>query len=362
METGNKVRLADYVASYLFNKGLDVVSMVCAGSAAILNDAFYKNSKFQIIHSFRESNCAYHAIGYSKYTRKTGLINIAGGVCAAIVAPQVMIAQLDKVPLLVISGSVALNQNIYYLKQKHNIKNKSYQGIQDGNNIDLFKSITKYCVQVQDSADIRYELENCLHYCQEGIPGPTFLEIPGDIQGEMINPEELTNVKFGLDSNIGKNFKNFLEEWEINSFRAQIEELKELINKSKKPIILAGNGIATSNTRKELANFAEKYQIPIVFTFLACDLVEYENLFYISTIGIKGGSRAGNWALNQADLVIVLGSSLPHGVVGYNKDLFCSKAKLVVVDKNIDEHKIWTDRISLNINYDLKRFFENILK
>lgn len=350
----NKIRVADFVAQFLYEKGLNTISMVCAGSSAILNDAFYKHGKYQIIHSFRESNCAYHAIGYAKYTRKIGLINVAGGICGAIIVPQILISHLDKVPLLVISGSVALNQNIYYLKQKHNIKNKSYQGIQDGNNMEIVKSITNYSVQIQKPEDIKYELEKCLFFCQNPIPAGVFLEIPGDIQGAMINPEELKEFSYELI--IDKLSENSI--YHIDN-QNKLIKLKELLN-SKKPIILAGNGCQISNSRRELKLFAEKYQIPIVSTFLGTDLIEYDHPLYISSVGIKGG-RSGNWALNQSDLILCLGSSLPNGTVGYDNNLFAPQAKLIVVDKNPEEHKIWEDRIELNINCDLREFFKYML-
>jgi acetolactate synthase-1/2/3 large subunit len=196
---------------------------------------------------------------------------------------------------------------------------------------------------VTDPNTIAFHLEKAFHICSSGRPGPVWLDIPMDIQGAFINEYDLIH------------FNNEPIKYENINY----EKFISLLSTAKRPIIVAGYGIYLSNTQKQFKKFVEKYQIPVTFTYLGIDLLPSNHPQYVGRLGTKG-DRAGNFAIQNSDLVISLGSSLSVSVTGFQYDTFAREAKIIVVDIDSNEHKKGTIRVDHEINQCLKDFFDNM--
>jgi acetolactate synthase-1/2/3 large subunit len=334
----NKVRVSDYIAKFLEERGIKYVFTVTGGGAMFLNDGIAKSKKIKGIFNNHEQASAMAAVGYTKLNNEISVVMPTTGCGGTNTITGVLDAWQDSNKVVFISGNVkskeTTNLTITPLRKF---------GVQEANIVEIVKSITKYAEMVIDPNTIAYHLEKAFHICSSGRPGPVWLDIPMDVQGAFVNEEDLTH--FIPDS--------------INHEKLDYEKFFSLLSSAKRPIIVAGYGIYLSNTQKLFKEFVEKYKIPVTFTYLGVDLLSSDHPQYIGRLGTKG-DRAGNFAVQNSDLVISLGSSLSVSVTGFQYETFARDAKIIVVDIDKNEHKKGTIRIDHEINQCLVDFFENM--
>ena len=343
-----KIRVVDYIAEFIHDKlAITKVYTLTGGGAMFLNDCVAKHPNLEGVYNHHEQACAMASVGDAKYTNGFAVSFLTTGCGATNAITGLLDAWQDNVKCFFISGQV---------KRKETSSNSSTElrqfGIQEANIISIVKSLTKYAVMINDPNDIAYHLEKAKFLAENGRPGPIWLDIPLDVQGAIIETDQL------------KHFDYDLENQSINKSESQIEKIaqfEDLLKKSTRPIVLAGNGIRLGNAIDNLLEFIQKYQIPVVSSYLAIDLIDNNDPLYVGTVGIKG-DRAGNFALQNSDLVIAIGNRLSIGVTGFEYKLFAREARLVVVDIDPKEHQKNTVNIDLFINEDAKKFFENIFE
>jgi acetolactate synthase-1/2/3 large subunit len=338
-----KIRVADYVVKFLENRLISHVFMVTGGGAMFLNDGIAKSKKIQGVFNHHEQASAMAALGYSKVDNEIAVVIPTTGCGGTNTITGLLDAWQDSNKVVFISG------NVKYKETTHEMDLPLRKlGVQEANIVSIVKPITKYSKMVNNPLDIRKVLEEAFYECENGRPGPVWIDIPMDIQAALIEEKELIGFKKESRKTRKVNFsiiENYLE-------------------KSKRPIILAGYGIHLSNTRNKFVEFLEKYNIPSVFTYGGTDLIPYNNKLHIGKIGIKG-DRPGNFALQNADLIIVLGSSLNIPVIGYEYELFGRDSKIICVDIDEFEHKKKTIKPDEIINChldDFFNFFENEIR
>lgn len=340
----NKIRVADYVADFVADVlGVSTIFTVTGGGAMFLNDAFGNHSKLNCIYNHHEQASAMSAVGYAKHSVGYGVACFTTGCGSTNSITGVLDAWQDSTPLLCISGQVKRKETTY----NTDVCLRQF-GVQEANIVEIVKSITKYAVMINDPEDIAYELEKAVYLGANGRPGPVWIDIPLDVQGAWIDPAQLRHFKAENESII---FPSIPEAKDISA-------LESLLSSSKRPIIIAGNGIRLSNTEKKFVNYVERYQIPVVFSYLSIDLIPSSHSLAIGRLGAKG-DRAGNFSVQNADLVLVLGSRLSVALTGFEYDLFAREAKVVVVDIDSEEHRKNTVNIDLMIEADLRDFFES---
>jgi acetolactate synthase-1/2/3 large subunit len=205
--------------------------------------------------------------------------------------------------------------------------------------------MTKYSIFLEKAEDIAYEIEKCVYECLNGRPGPCWINIPSDLANTLINSEELRHFQIPLG------VPN-----EPNWIRYTKEILTDL-QTYQRPLTLAGNGIGCSDTQPQLKQFIEKYQLPLVTTFLGLDFINHDHPLNIGRIGIKG-NRAANFALQNANYLLILGCSLTVPHIGYILDQFAPKAKKVAIDIDSEVHKKDFVKLDKIINCDLRDFFK----
>jgi acetolactate synthase-1/2/3 large subunit len=332
------MKLSDYIIEFLANSGIHHNFLVSGGAVIHLVDSTAKHHQMQYICGQHEEHSAAAADMYSRVNRLLGLVMTTSGPGATNIVTSVANAYYDSVPLLCITGQVARFRirKSKYLRQK---------GFQETDVCSIFQSITKYCNLVLNPEDIRYELEKAIYFAKEGRPGPVLLDIPDDLQRVEIDPQKLRRFTPPV--------KN---KWDIEK---EISSLFEMISSSRRPIVIFGAGIQSAKAAFEAVQFAEQLYLPVVCTWGGCDVIPYLHPSNMGCIGICG-PRAGNFAVQNADLIIALGTRLCPNITGGKQNLFAPLAKKVMVDidsEEIAKFGLDTFIIDLPICCDLRDFF-----
>lgn len=328
-----KILVSDYIFKFLSKKNVEYAFCLTGGGAMFLNDALAKNKDIKTVFSHHEQASAMASVSYSKMTNKPSVVVPTTGCGSTNCITGLLDAWQDNVPCIFISGQVNKQQTTY------NCSAQIRQfGVQEANIVEMVKSITKYSVMIDEPNDIFYHLEKAIHLATTGRKGPVWLDIPLDVQNKYVDPPSSAHY---IPEAAGKEI-----------FTGEFEKI---LNNSKRPIILAGNGIKLSNAEDSLVSFVEKHQIPVVTTFLGVDLLPTDHFLNIGRVGVKG-NRAANFALQNSDLVVSIGSRLSVATTGYKYEYFAREAKIVVIDIDCEEHKKNTVNIDLLLEADAKEF------
>jgi acetolactate synthase-1/2/3 large subunit len=307
--------------------------MVSGGGAMHLNNSFGKYIPYICNH--HEQASAICAEGYARVNQQLAVVNVTTGPGGLNCLNGVFGQWTDSVPVLYISGQVKYSTT---MASCPDIKLRQL-GDQEVDIISVVKPLTKYAVMVTDANEIKYHLDKAIYEATNGRFGPVWLDIPMNIQASMIDEKKL------------KGFENP----KIKEPKTNINKVIEKIQKSKRPLIIAGHGVRLSNTQQEFYKLIEKLKIPVVTTFNGLDLLETDNKYYIGRVGTVG-QRAGNFTLQNADLVLCLGTRNNIRQVSYNWENFAKNSFKIVVDIDNNELQKPLVKPDLSINCDLKIF------
>lgn len=345
IESMSKIKLSDFIAKYLKERyNVTHFFMVSGGGAMHLNDSLGRYIDYTANH--HEQACAIAAEGYSRLKGNTlSVVNVTTGPGGLNTLNGVFGQWTDSVPILYISGQVKIPTTM----QHYPNLNVRQLGDQEVDIISVVKPLTKFAKMVTDKNKIKYYIDKAIYEAITGRFGPVWLDIPIDIQASIVEEEELVE------------FKPQDEKQEIV---CQNDELEQALNKlamAKKPLFVCGHGIRLSNQIKNFYKLVEKLNVPVVTTFNGFDIMEEDNPFYIGRIGTVG-QRAGNFALQNADCVLFLGTRNNIRQASYNYENFAKNAFKIVVD--IDKNELYkpTIDVDLRINADLKNFIPKMLE
>jgi acetolactate synthase I/II/III large subunit len=333
------MRVCDWIAEYLYSHGVERVHGLMGGGASGLNDGFIKNGKIKYICYHHEQGAGHAAIGESKATGKISIVNPTTGCGGTNTATSVLDAYQDSVPVIFISGNVKLDTTTNYLNRKHNINLRKY-GVQEHDIIGTMKSMCKTTYFVETPEQVAFAISNGIKVATSGRPGPVWIDIPANVQTAPM-PE-----KYSIDD-LTHRLEQILD----------LSAVKEAWAKAKRPLVVAGYGIRHSDTIKDFIKFIHKHGVPYVSTYGARDYTPYEDTFNIGTIGLRG-SRAGNFAMQNADLLLILGASMNSSHVGYDPAQFAPTAYKIQIDIDDSELRKDTVPIDLQIRGDLRDFFK----
>lgn len=343
-----KIKVSDYVANFFAENGITTVFTVVGGGAMHMNDSFGHHSKIQCIYNHHEQASAIAAEAYYRVNNQMAGVCVTSGPGAINALNGVVGAYQDSIPMIVISG-----QTKSTLMTRMSGLNLRTLGNQEFDIMSTLSHATKYAETVMEPQKIRFCLEKALYYSINGRPGPCWIEIPLDVQGQYIETdvlEQFNPVKSDLV--------------DIDSENEVIEKINTLISRlknAKRPVLYAGNGIRISNAKKMLDNLVSVTGIPVVTCWDSIDLIETENEYYVGRAGIMG-DRAGNFAVQNSDLLIAIGNRLNIYQVGYQIESWARESFIVDVDIDRNELKKNTIRLNLPICYDAKKFIELLVK
>ena len=337
------VKLTDFVAEYLENEGVEVCFMVSGGAVLHLLDSIDRNSTIRIVCSQHEQFAATAADAFSRISKsKLGMCIATSGPGATNLVTGVSNAFFDSIPMICITGQVST------FRESPNNNLRQY-GFQETNVIDIFKPITKYATKIDKPENIKYELGKALYLARSGRPGPVLIDLPDDLQRVDIDPKKLKT--FEPQNSTTSNHK-YMEE--LSS------KVSKLVAKSKTPLIILGAGVRIAGCENSIKDFIEDLNVPFITTWGAKDLFPEEHHLNIGTFGICG-SRHGNWAISESDLIIVLGARLNQMQVGSKIQEFASKSYKVLVDIDrfeLEKFKKLGLKIDLALNLNLKEFID----
>lgn len=336
-------RVADIVVETLIDNGIDVCFSVVGGGAMHLNNAFVeKKDKIRTIYNHHEQACSMAAEGYARLSGKIAAVCVTSGPGGTNAINGVQGAWVDSVPMIIISGHPRLDTTVAVTGL--DIRTR---GVQENNIIEQIKYITKYAVQLTKPEMVKCEIQKAIDIAMEGRRGPVWIDIPLDIQGALIYEKKIVIEK--------------KENNQVCATDENVDKLYMMLLNSKKPCILTGSGIRTSDSIKEFKKFCKTIKIPIVGGAWQADInFNGEDLYF----GMSGtmGPRCGNFILQNADLILVLGNSLSTKQTGFNQEKFAQNAKVIMVDVQEDESKKPGLHIDLFIHSNLKIFFNKCIE
>ena len=340
---GNKLKASDYIADYLVSKGMSTCFTVTGGGAMHLNDSFGHHNSIESIYNHHEQASAMAAEGYARAAGKPALVCVTSGPGATNAITGVLGAWLDSIPMFVISGQ---------MKYETTIKSTSIPlrqlGFQEFNIVDSVQCMTKYVAMVTDSKYLAYHLEAAFYHMNNGRKGPVWLDIPLDIQGVYVDVDEMIHFDLG-DGDFERVYIK-----KVNP--TLIEYIFQKINASKKPVIIAGNGVRLADADKDFIRAVEKLKIPIVTEWNAHDLIWDDHQNYCGRPG-SIGNRGGNFVVQNCDLLISLGCQLSIRQISYEWKNFAPNAFKIAID--IDKSELI--KPTLNIDYPICADVKDIL-
>jgi acetolactate synthase I/II/III large subunit len=344
-----KVKVSDYIVDFFNNNGIDTLFTITGGFAMHLNDSFGKHGNYNIYYQHHEQACGYSAIGFSKTNSKPVIVCTTAGCAATNAITPCLIAHQDSLPILFISGQVKSNESIRTINTD-SMKLRHYAGA-DSDIISIVSPITKYAKEILSLDEVKTSLIDAYQNLISGRPGPVWLSIPVDIQGFFIEIDENKDFPILNNFEITKMKEEYLQIEEMNI-------LHGLLKESKRPLIIAGNGIKLGNCINEFKDFINKYKIPTVVTILATDVIQTDSDLYSGKIGLIG-DRHGNFTLQNCDLLISFGCRMAQGIIGYRADWFAREAKKVYIDNDPNELEKNNLNYDLKINFDLLTLFSS---
>ena len=344
-----KQRLADYVADFLINHGVTDCFSVVGGGAMHLNDALGHKEGLKVTYNHHEHACAIAAEAYARLDNRIAAVCVTTGPGGTNALTGVVGGWLDSIPMFIISGQVRYDTTARYAMKFTDGMPLRAMGDQEYDIVKSVTPMTKYAVMIEDPKQIRYALEKAWHLATTGRPGPVWIDIPVNFQGGYIETEELEGYDPSEDDAL----------LPPKVSEQTIQTVLEKIRMAKRPVFHAGYGIRLSGGYEVFRKVAEKLNIPVVTYWNAVDLIEDDNELYCGRAG-NMGDRPGNWAIQNADLILAIGTRISIRQVGYNWKTWARAAEVIMVDIDQAEMKKPTLHVEMPIWADAKDFLNRM--
>lgn len=343
-----KIRLADYVADFLVAHGITDCFSVVGGGAMHLNDALGHKEGLHVTYNHHEQACAMAAEAYARIVGKPAAVCVTTGPGGTNALTGVVGAWLDSIPIIVISGQVRYDTTARYAERFTETPLRA-MGDQEYDIVKSAMNMTKYAVMLEDPRNIRYVLERAYHFAVTGRPAPVWIDIPVNFQGTVIETDELPIYNPLEDDN------KLPPAVDDSTIKAVIEKIAN----SKRPVLYAGYGIRVSGAYDTFRRVVEKLNIPVINYLNTVDIIETNNPLYVGRGG-NMGDRAGNFAVQNSDLVLSIGSRLSIRQTGYNWKSWARAAEVIMVDIDKAEMKKPTIHVEMPIWADARDFLEKL--
>ncbi len=343
-----RIKVAKYMSEFFVSKGVTDMFMITGGAAMHLNDAFGHQEELNIVYNHHEQGCTIAAEGYTRETGKIAPVCVTAGPGGTNAVTGVYGAYVDSIPMFVVTGQAKTETTVWASKLP-----LRQLGDQEVQITDMVKTITKYAKMITEPKSIRKEMEKAWFIMQNGRPGPVWLDIPGDVASAYVDTDELEG--FECQEYIEEDKERFLQDNPTYDV-TKTAEIFSKISSAKRPVILAGTAVRYSGQQEQFLKLADKLGIPVVTAWDAHDLIWDE---YPLNCGRPGsvGTRAGNFIIQNADVLLVLGCRMNIRMIGYNFGDFGKNAYKIVVDIDEAELKKPTVKVDMPVHADLRDFF-----
>lgn len=337
-----KIRVSDYIANFLEAKGVTKVFLISGGGMMHLLDAVSRTTKLGYVCNHHEQASAIAAEAYARKSNHLGVCYATSGPGATNIITGLAGAWQDSAPVLFVTGQSKLVQTIRHT----GLEGLRQFGTFEVDIVPVVQSMTKYAVFLNDANMIRYHLEKAYAIALHGRPGPVLIDVPVDMQGALVDPDQM------------QAYQPDLPVYNAPDKTIMTDVLQRLAH-AKRPLILAGHGIRTAKQAELFAAVIKRLNIPVATTQLAKDLMPYDHPLFIGHPGMKG-DRAGNFAVQNADVILSLGCSLHVLTTGYELDKFAPNAHKIQVD--LDEYVLKRQQVGVNqqIHCDVQSFLQKL--
>ena len=353
-----KFRVADLIARLLVEHGITDCFMLTGGGAMHLNDAFGRETRLKKVFTHHEQAAAIAAESYCRLSGKPAVVNVTTGPGGVNALNGVYGAYVDSIGMVVVSGQVKRETCApnYPLPLRQ-------LGDQEVDIVSMVRGITKYAVVLNDPLNARKVIEKAIYLCRRGRPGPVWIDVPIDVQAAPVDYDALEPFDpASLDrSDESANNEAELNLLEGDALKAEAEALLAELCAAERPVVLAGAGVRISGQHAEFLAFVERFGIPVVTGWNAHDAIPNSHRLYVGRPGTVG-DRGGNFAVQTADYVLVLGSRLNIRQISYNWKSFARNAKIAMVE--IDQAELDKPTLSLHrpVHADLRAFFATMAR
>ncbi|MGI4787749.1 MAG: thiamine pyrophosphate-binding protein [Janthinobacterium lividum] len=322
------VRVSDYIAQYLQDLGVRSVFLLSGGGMMHLLDAVSRMPQIRYFCNHHEQASAMAAEGYARQTGELGVCYATSGPGGTNTLTGIVGAYQDSSPMIVFTGQSKRSQTI----QMSGIVGLRQFGVFEVDIVPIVQSVTKAAIFLDDPQMVRYHLEHAVQLALSGRPGPVLIDVPLDVQAAPIDPDSLRPYD-------GPLVQNPVPSSEV------VAEVLQRLKSARRPLLLVGHGLRVSNAVEAFREVIHRLNVPVVTTSLALDALPYDDSLFIGHPGPKG-DRAGNFAIQTADVILSLGSSLHVSTTGYELDQFAVQAYKVQVD--LDEAVLSREQIGVN--------------
>lgn len=339
MEQGVKIRVADYLTQKLAEVSGNKLFMITGGMIMHLTDAAYKQKETLDTYFFHhEQAAAMAAEAYARYSKKIGVVYVTAGPAALNTLTGVVGAYVDRSPCIIVSGQSKVEQV--------HITTPRQFSLQGFNTLPIFEQVTKFAVILDDLATVRYNIEKAIHIAAQAPFGPVWIECPIDIQGAMFDPDD---------------YVGFVQEQVTQQSTIDIKPIIGALATAKRPVILMGAGVQQANAVQEAHTIADTFGIPIVTTRMGMDILDHEHPNFIGRPGTYG-DRAGNFAVQNSDVLLVLGSRLSIGLIGHDYQSFAPNSKIILIEIDPLEFEKPSVKNAMKILGDVKEAMNLLLQ
>lgn len=342
-------RLADYIADFLVDHGVSDCFSVVGGGAMHLNDALGHKEGLHVTYNHHEQACAIAAEAYARLENRIAAVCVTTGPGGTNAITGVVGGWLDSIPMFVISGQVRYDTTARYAQQFTGGLPLRAVGDQEYDIVKSVEPMCKYAVMIEDPKQIRYALEKGWHLATTGRPGPVWIDVPVNFQGGYIETEELE----GYDP--AEEDKKLPPKVSEETVRTILEKIRG----AKRPVIYAGGGIRLSGGFEAFRKMIEVLQVPVVTYWNSVDLIEDAHELYVGRGG-NMGDRAGNFAVQNADLLLAIGTRISIRQTGYSFDTWAREAEVIMVDIDAAEMKKHTIHVEMPVWADAKDFLDTM--
>jgi acetolactate synthase I/II/III large subunit len=320
------VKVSDVIVEFLLKNNIEVVFGIIGSANSHIYDSINKHPSIKLVPVHHEQAAVMAMGAYYRSSGKMAVALVTAGGGSSNAFTGILSNWADSIPGIIISGQ----EQSYYIDEYSDMR---MYGIQGYDSVSAFSKCTKMSVRITKE-NIYKTFEKSFEITQTGRPGPIFLEVPFDIQGQMVE-------------------KQYIEGFEENTYpilSSEITNIIKLLNQSKKPVVIGGHGVKLSQSEKLFKQFVEKHNLPVILTWSAVDLLEETNPNNYGRSGVQG-QRSSNFIIQNCDLLIVMGSRLSLLQTGYSRKDFAPNAKIIHIDIDPTET---TKFDGLSINKDVK--------
>ncbi len=345
------MNVAQYAANWLATVSPRVYG-VCGSHAMYLNDAICNHPEITFTATHHEQAATFAAEADARISGLPGIVHVTAGPGVTNTVTGLATAFVDSIPLIVIAGQVKRSTlakgDIVEGSRRHGVR--SY-GISELPSVEIVRPITKYAATVHEPAMIRYHLEMAYAKATSGRPGPVFVEIPLDVQNAEINVENFAPID--------ERANNLRQVVRLND--KDIDRCIQMIGQAKRPILIIGNGIRLSGAVDKLDALVYTLGMPVISGFSGNDLFDNNHPKYIGRCGLHG-DRASNFAVQNADLILAVGTRLSLPQIGHDPKLFAPNAYKIVVDIDYMEATKEGLSVDLPIAADARDFMRAVIR